>query len=394
MRHAYLATVLDLSLPIGGERAAAAGLGAGILAALGQLEAAPRLRMEVALSGAVSQALLRWGEERPLQKLAERAVAGQVSFLSTACYGAFLPLVPWREAARQLELSERINREVLGEVVYRTEGLFPPQLGYSRSIAELALSRGATRVLADGLAWHGGAPLPRARHFTLRERPQMRVFFVDRRLSDEIALGIERLDHFRGWIARHLSRAPGYAVVRLPSRSLSKAALQYLAALASTEAVVPASLEDTLALFPEVEPVEPLPSALGTDPSELASGIQFAKWSAPGNELHALLWKLAQITAAEAARLEDEGDAGPSYAAMRAQLDESLDCAAWRFASGKPELDLARVQEGGWRLLQAVRAGGAEVDPSARTQAEQAYARLEQRCAEAAHERSGALPTH
>lgn len=391
MSHAYLATVLDLSLPIGGDHASANALGGGLQAAMGQLEAAPRLRAEVALSGAVSRALLRWGEERPLQLLAERAAAGQVSFLATACYGAFLPLVPEREASRQLDLSEEINREVLGAAVYRTGGVFPPQLGYSRSIAELALRRGAPWVMADALGWHGGAPLPRARHFALRDRPQMRVFFVDRALSDELAQGAPRRGDFRSWIRRHLPRSPSYAVVRLPSRSLSKEAPPYLAALATCDAVRPASLQEALALFPEVEPVEPLPSALGTEPSELASGVQFAKWSAPGNELQALLWKLAQIASEEAARLEGLS-ATAAFAALRGRLDESLDCAAWRFASGKPELDLARAEGGGRQLLEAVRAGGAEVSPSARAQAEQAFARLAQRCAEIARERSSALP--
>jgi len=381
-----LATVLDLSLPIGDGQAPARLVGSGVVAAMRALEARPRLRMEVALCGAVTLSLLRWGEERCLQMLAERAAAGQVSFLTTASFGAFLPLVPEAEASRQLDLCERVNLDALGEVVYRAEGLFPPQLGYSRSVAELALRRGLPRVLADSLAWHGGAPLPRARHFTLRDRPGMHVFFVDRGLSEGIARGALCMKEVHHSVA---PRASGYAVVRLPPRSLERTGPAFLAALAASPSVLPASLDDVLALFPEVEPVEPLASALGTDPAELASGVQFAKWSAPGNELQALLWRLAQIASAEAARLEEgsSGSATLGLAALRARLDESLDCAAWRFASGKPELDLGRVREGAQRLLCAVRAGGAQVRRSALAQAELAYERLERRCAEAALER-------
>ncbi len=98
-----------------------------------------------------------------------------------------------------------------------------------------------------------------------------------------------------------------------------------------------------------------------------------------------------KIASEEAARLEGLS-ATAAFAALRGRLDESLDCAAWRFASGKPELDLARAEGGGRQLLEAVRAGGAEVSPSARAQAEQAFARLAQRCAEIARERSSALP--
>ncbi len=391
MTHGYLATVLDLSLPVGAGQRAAQTLGRGVTAALKILEEAPRLRLEVALAGAVTLALLRWGEERSLQLLAERAAAGQVTFLTTACFGAFLPLVPGREAARQLDLCERVNRDALGEAVYRPEGLFPPQLGYSRTVAELARRRGYGQVLADGLAWQGGAPLPRERHFTLRDKPGLHVFFVDRALSEALAQGAPRMAEIRRRVA---PRAAGGAVVRLPASALidDSAALRFLGALAVSDTVLPASLEDLLALFSEREQVEPLASALGTDPVELASGVQFAKWSAPGNELHALLWRLAQIASGEAARLEEAGteEAPPGLAALRARLDESLDCSAWLFASGKPELDLARVYEGGRRLLEAVRAGGADVRPSALAQAEHAWARLERRVAEIALEPAGA----
>ena len=392
MNHAYLATVLDLSLPLGAGQRAAQALGHGVSAALRILEESPHLRLEVALAGAVTLALLRWGEERSLQLLAERAAAGQVSFLNTACFGAFLPLIPEREASRQLDLCERVNRDALGQGVYRPEGLFPPQLGYSRSVAELSFRRGYGRVLADGLSWHGGAPLPRARHFTLRDKPELDVFFVDRALSEAIAQGppMAEIRH------RVAPRVPGGAVVRLPSHALldDGVALRFLEALAASDAVLPASLEDLLALFPEREPVEPLASALGTDPVELASGVQFAKWSAPGNELHALLWRLAQIAAGEAARLEETGaeEAPPGLTSLRARLDESLDCSAWRFASGKP--DLARVGEGGRRLLETILAGGADVRPSALAQAEHTWARLERRLAEVALEPAGAHTPH
>lgn len=382
MKRAFAVLVLDLSLPPTGDSgtgAAAASsrqVGAGLTAALRLLEADPALRLEVALAGGVVQKLLRWGEERALQLLAERASAGQVAFLSTAAWGAFLPLVPEREAQRQLDLSDAIGREALGDWVYRPEGLFPPQLGYSRSVADLAAKRGLSRVLADALALSGGGRLPRDRHFTLRGRPGFHVFFADRALS--LALERGRLsgpEDLHRAIAPHRS---GYAVLRVPARTLSVGAppLRLLAAFSPRSGAAPAGLREILALFPEVEEVEPIACALGTDPGELASGVQFAKWSAPGNELHALLWRLAQLASEETERLAGVPEGGP----MRARLDESLDCASWRFASGKPELDLARVARGAASLLGAIRVGGARVRPELLARAEEVAARLAWLC--------------
>jgi hypothetical protein len=351
MKRAYLGIVLDLSLPIADDPSAVAALGAGLRGAMRLLEQQPHHRVQVALAGAVTSALLRYGEERALQMLAERASVGQVVFLSTANHGAFLPLVPAGEAARQLELNERINREALGEWVFRAEGLFPPQLGYTRAVPELAYRRGLPRVLVDDLAYRGGiAPLPRNRHFALQGKANFHIIVVDRALSEAIGEG-QLLDPEA--IAHQLGRRLStYAIVRIPARRLLGAApgLRLLNALDAHAALLPATLEELIALFPEQEIIEPLSCALGTDPSELAAGIPFAKWSAPGNELHALLWRLAQVAAAEAERLAQQPAPSVGYSQLRALLDESLDCAAWRFASAKPELDPRRVLEGGVRV--------------------------------------------
>lgn len=375
MKRAYIAPVVDLSLPLDDGEKAARALGDGLRALLAILEREPAQRVEVALAGAVTQALLRWGQERALQVLAERASAGQVSFLATACWGAFLPLVPAREAARQLDLNERVNRDALGEWVYRADGLFPPQLGYSRSVAELAFARGLPQILADALAWRGGAQVPRDRHFALQGHAGFHVFFVDRALSQALDAG--RLDPET--IHRIVApRRSGYAVVRIPGRTLAPGSgpLRLLAALYGRTPTVAALLEEILALFPEVETVEPIACALGTEPGELASGVQFAKWSAPGNELQALLWRLAQIASDEAFRLDGEEAGG----AIRAVLDESLDCSAWRFASGKPELDPRRTAAGGLTLISALRAGGGRVLPERREEAEEIHERLRRLC--------------
>ncbi len=386
MKRAYLVTVLDLSLPPLTAEATRA-LGRGLREAMQLLKAAPTRRMELALSGAATEQLLGYGEQRALQMVAERASAGQLSFLSTACFGAFLPLVGPHEGRRQMELTEEANRRALGNFVYCTEGLFPPQLGYSRAVAELAIERGLSRVLADSLAYHGGhTPLPRDRHFVLHGHRGFQVFFVDRQLSELLAGGgLRTAAELCDRVAP--GRAPGYAVVRVPSRLLApgSAALESLASLDRSDSVVPAGLEEILALFGELEEVEPLPTALGTDPGELAEGIPFAKWSAPDNQLQAILWRLATLASSEARRLARTGMEHSAEAGrLRARLDQSLDSAAWRFASGRPELDVARVLAGAERLVEALRAGRPLVDEHAMEEALELLELLRRRCAQVA----------
>ncbi|HEY3452925.1 MAG TPA: hypothetical protein VGK67_41670 [Myxococcales bacterium] len=377
MKRAYAALVLDLSLPVPEAPAEVHALGEGLRTALGLLERDGALRLEVALSSAVTSRLLRWGEERALQKLAERASGGQVSMLATASGGAFLPLVPPLEATRQLDLNEAANREALGEWVYRPEGLFPPQLGYSRSVGELAFSRGLPRILADSLALEAGKPLPRGRHFALQGRPGLGVFFVDRALSAAVDRGAL---HDAWDLHRTIApRSSGYAVLRVPARSLrpGSAALRLLGSLGQASATAAATLRELLALFPEVEEVEPMACALGTLPAELAAGVPFARWSAPANELHALLWRLARLASEETARLAGEEEGG----AMRALLDEALDCSIWRSAAEGDEAGLARVARGGALLGAVVRAAGAKARSEVLAEVLDEGARLAHLCA-------------
>lgn len=404
MSHVYLNLILDLSLPVEEDPATIRRLSHGLTEALKILSADPRQRVEVALCGAITQALLRQGEDRPLQMLAETASRGQATFLSTAAFGAFLPLVPRIEAQRQLAINDRINRDGLGDTVYRPEGVFPPQLGYSRTIAEIAMAPGRTRrLIVDGLAYHGGHELPRNRTFRLSGQPRLSVFFCDRAAS-------EAIDHGRIRDARELEqfvrRPPGYVIARIPGRLLLDGGpgLRLLASLSSQTQVRPASLVDLLGLFPEFEDVEPLACALGTDPTELAAGVPYAKWFAPGNELHAILWRLVQLVSEQASRATPSRNplspeyllprasrrlalaepSPPALKLLRLRLDSALHSAAWRFASGKPEFDPDKVREGGLRLLEALRAGGDEVESEIRDEAEALYQRLDQRCTELA----------
>ena len=382
MREACLTTVLDLSLPLDDDAGVVARLSAGLCSCLELLRVHPRLKLELALAGGVTSALLRFGHERALQLVAERASAGQISFLSTASHGGFLPLLPPGESFRQLELTHQQNNGALGDFVYRPEGLFPPQLGYSRRIAELAKRRGMRRIVLDDLAYHGGSvQLPRERHFNLRGEQRLALFFIDRRLSEAVAGGHgASAEAIRAAIP---SRKPGYVVVRVPARALHSGgpAEQLLTSVAHADHLLPALLEDLLAFFGDLEEVEPFACALGTDPGELASGVPYPRWSAPGNELQAILWRLAQLASAEAARATlARGDDAQALGRLRLCLDEALDCSAWRYAAGRPERDPERVVEGGRRLLEALRAGRPAVSTAALSEGEELFAHLEQRC--------------
>jgi hypothetical protein len=369
MRHLLLAPVLDWSMPLAHEGLQIHRCADGLAAVVTVLARHPGLRITVAIAGSVTRALLRYGASEPLRLLSERASDGQVAFLSTAAHGAFLPLLPIGERARQLQLNDAQNVASLGDFVFRPVGLFPPHLGYGPGLVGLAATRGLRFLVLDELAYSGGErPLPRDRHFRVASSP-VQPIFLDRQLSARIAGGLvvhaaQILDAFHG--------RRGHVAVRIPGRTLgpSGPGLALLLSAANHRRILPALLDDVCAAFPEVEAVEPVACALGTERKDLADGVPSPRFGHPGNVWHSLMWRLVTIAAREAERLSREASNGSG--GLRACLDEALDSAAWSAGAGRPELDfdLERVREGARLLVGALRAGQGSVRREALEDAE------------------------
>lgn len=354
MRHVLLAPVLDWSTPLARGAIEVHRCADGLSAVVAILARHPGLRATVAIASSVTRALLRHGAAEPLRLLGERAGDGQVAFLSTAAHGAFLPLLPIREAVRQLELNDAQNLEALGDFVFRPVGLFPPQLGYGPGLAGLAAMRGLRHLVLDELAYSGGErPLPHDRHFQVASSPVQPVF-LDGKLSVRIESGL--VVH-AARLLDTLHERRGHVAVRIPGRTLgpSGPGLALLLSAAHHRRILPALLDDVCAAFPEVEAVEPVACALGTEVKDLAEGVPYPRFGHPGNAWHSRLWRLVEIAAREAERLSRTPGGTDG---LRPCLDEALDSAAWSAGSGRPGKDLDRVREGARLLVAALRAGG------------------------------------
>lgn len=377
MARGWLAPVIELYLPPdpGGERVVEAARTA-FRPLLRLLERRPGAVLTVALDPGLAGALLRHGQAGILQDLAGAVERGQVELAGGALAHALLPRLPRREVERQIRLGHERLREAMGRS-WRPQGLLPPALAWSRHVAEVAADRGLHWVLADELALGRLGAAPRRRVAALRGRPDVLLFFRDRAASRALATGAP-VDADGGY---RVAVAPGVAFVE---GGPALDALDRLLAGGGPALATPSALAS---LFADREAVEPLPCSARTSVEELAAGIPFAAWSAPDDEVQAMLWQLARLAIDETERIAPTGD--PAAARVRRLVDEGLHSAPFRFASERWwRPDVVRGAADGF--VRALAAGGGAVDGAVLDRVRDLRARLEQ--AIEAREGRGARP--
>jgi hypothetical protein len=110
-------------------------------------------------------------------------------------------------------------------------------------------------------------------------------------------------------------------------------------------------------LYPPGETIEPHPSSWSTSNDELAAGIPFPLWKAPGNRLHALQWEYVDhclglvATATEFATTPEAA----KFAAIAAErLEPGLHSCQFWWASRRPMWDVTMIHRGFLLLSEVV----------------------------------------
>ncbi|MCK4671106.1 MAG: hypothetical protein KAT47_01100 [Candidatus Aegiribacteria sp.] len=86
------------------------------------------------------------------ESLRNLAAADGIEFTDSGAYHPIFPLINEYDIRRQLQLNRNGNSRVLG-ANYSPEGVFPPEMAYSPSLAPLLLDMGYTWTVTDDVPW-------------------------------------------------------------------------------------------------------------------------------------------------------------------------------------------------------------------------------------------------
>ncbi len=111
-------------------------------------------KVGVNMNYSLTKQLMKQGHNQVISNLIEAAEKGNVEFLGSTAFHAFGPYTPKDEFVRQIELNEKGNKEIFGEV-WKSEderGFFPPEMGFNPQLAITIKEAGFAWTITSGIA--------------------------------------------------------------------------------------------------------------------------------------------------------------------------------------------------------------------------------------------------
>ena len=317
----------------------------------------PRAKVTVNLAGSLLDLWRETGRADIIHWWKETLRSGSLEVVGSAKYHPLLPKLPFSEIQRQVLLQEHSLHDVLDLGTPR--GFFPPEMGYSRRVAEAVASRGYSWILLDGSADSGQkSPLTLHPPFTTVKEIaglNLKALFRDTVFSQRVAFAeLTRLDEFMATI-RSWKTDQGYFILAMDAETFGwhrPDQLNLLRAIFEAEengrlGVKLVSLSEICQTFASGGQTEPLTSTWGMAIEEVEKGRIFPRWDNPANEIHRAQWQLFNLAVSAVS-----SDSDHVRARQALDLGEQSDQFWW--AGGDPCWHPLMVEKGAELLKQAV----------------------------------------
>jgi len=330
--------------------------------------------------------LFESGYQDVIDGLKDLAQKGQFEFVGSAKYHAILPLINGHEQRRQIRRNHLTNRHFFGDV-YQPRGFFPPEMCYDRSILDPMLDLGHEWVIMSGVACPTAWPTNVIHETKSSDGNSVPVIFRDDVLSNKISFQdldgkgfVEHLraahpdgegdmyivtamdaetfgHHIENWEQLFLAEAydavaPAYAGVVQP-RSLAQSTRTLLTTMtenpAAKEQVISVTISELFDHFPSADIIEPAPASWSTTHEDLAAGVPYPLWKAPGNYIHKLQWELVELALQLVSKAQEVADTAVSsrHAEIaRGLMDPALHSCQFWWASRRPHWDINMIARG------------------------------------------------
>jgi predicted glycosyl hydrolase (DUF1957 family) len=344
----------------------------------------PQARVTVNINGVLTEMLYESGYQDVIDGLRRLAERGQVEFVGSAKYHAILPLIPAEEQRRQIRRNHLTNKHFFGDA-YHPRGFFPPEMCYDRSFLDAMLDLGHEWLIMSGVACPVDWPLDRIYQTKSPGGHDVGVVFRDDVLSNKISFQdidgrgfVEHLrsahgddrdmyivtamdaetfgHHIENWDQLFLAEA--YEAVSPPYESVVQArslasSTQRLLTLTEEETaqdrVLSVTISELFDRFPSGGVIDPRPASWSTTHDDLAAGVPYPLWQAPGNYIHKLQWEHVDIALAlvEIAQAVADTPVSERHAEIaRGLMDQALHSCQFWWASRRPHWDINMIARG------------------------------------------------
>ena len=307
-----------------------------------------RCRLTLNISGALCELLKKNGREDILRQIRELAEKGNMEVVGSAKYHAFLPLLPEKEMERQIILNEGELKKHFGKN-WKKGGFFPPEMAYSKKVAEVAKRLGYKWIIVDETAFPEEEKMKKDVIYEIEGMGGFAVFFRRRKLSFKILSALAESSLSGILEAMESEDEDNYSVTAMDGEVFGhhRPGLEKLLFdLMREEKIKPLTISETLKTFKKRESVEPRPSTWASMPRDFKTGQPYFRWDNKDNKIQQWQWRLLNL----AVETADKSDAG-----LREALDRALGSDQFWWSSARPWWSLEWIERGAYDLKKIVK---------------------------------------
>ncbi len=332
-----------------------------------ELKRAPQVKITLNINGILCELLEKNHCRDVIADIKFLAKRGQIELTGSAKYHAFLPKLPESEIIRQINLNEETLKKYFGSV-WRRMGFFPPEMAYSKKIAEVTKKLGYQYILVDELAFPGVQAkkayqtnqIKTDRIYEVNGLKDFFAFFRERNFSFMILSSqIGTVSVLLRELGERLSKEE-YLFTAMDGETFGhhRPGLEKLLFEISTDPrLKTVTISELISLFSQKETVEPRDSTWALTPRDLTAKLPYSRWADPKNKIQVWQWQLTKLAikavfqSYEAkSRKIGGGEAGKA----RRLLDAALHSDQYWWASARPWWSLEMIERGAKELKDVI----------------------------------------
>lgn len=315
----------------------------------------PAAKFTLNISACLTELLEKYHFEDVLNDIKKLAENGQIEFTGSAKYHPLLPRLPKDEAVRQIKLNIETNRRVFGDL-FEPKGFFPPEMAFSKEIAEIVSELGFEWIVVDELSFPAElGKIDYSKIYSIKGLP-LKIYFRERDisfkiLSDQLGTG--------GMLIHELGQRLNenrYLLTAMDGETFGHHRLgleQLLFDLYKAPEFQPVTISELQKHFTETVEIEPLPSTWALMEKDLEKNAPFSRWYDPDNEIHQMQWELTDLAIKS---VRDMSSADPGYEKARELLDKAVHSDQYWWGGAKPWWSIEYIEAGAKDLLNTIQA--------------------------------------
>lgn len=322
------------------------------------LRADPQAKLTLNISAVLVELFEQHGCQDVIDGIRELAERGQIELTASAKFHPFLPLMPAEEIRRQIELNTATNKKYFGEA-FHPQGFFPPEMGYSRTVADVVRDMGFKWLIIDELAFNGQLhSVAWDTIYHLKDADDFTIFFRERDTSFRILSAEVGISVFSaGMLVKLLGdrvRSDQYMLTAMDGETFGhhRPGLDTLLfELYKVPEIKSVTLSELRTLVKKRAVVEPLSSSWALMHKDLEQNTPFSRWKDDTNAIHEMQWELTYLAISSFKSL---AQTDPAWPTTRALLDRSLHSDQYWWASASPWWSIEMIEAGAKELKDVV----------------------------------------